>query len=473
MLAAGIEVFPKYPDTTFGRKDRGWFRRLFTWRPDILGVDTEISPPFDWQLEVLDSAKHLLIAIGRQSGKTQVAAAMAVEEGFYSGYPWETVVISKSREQAGLMFSRMRWMVQLNHLLAWGAYRITDTLILLDSGASIYSRPAGHTGDSTRGIRPKKLLIDESAYVADPVFQVVRPATLRTKGQIVLLSTPAGKHGFFHKVFSKKSDKWKKFQIASWDVPGVTKKECMEAADEADMSDIMARQEYGAEFIDEGHSAFTQALIDAMFQDDAPVNSVGEPGVQYSFAMDIGTSVDSTVAFIGHQTPKGHIYVDWAKEWKPPNDLTVIVDQIGPIMEGYNIRWVTLPKLGQGETIQALLDPVYRGKTTLVAESLQMKFDLYINAKYALQRYRVKVPMAYQNSLSRQMQQLIVEPSERYAGKSKIGHPYSNDNLSHRGHKYHDDWYDAWILFLYPYLARKHSHASYTATYKRPRNLYR
>lgn len=453
MLADGVKVFPDYPDDSYGRRDRGWFRRLFVWRPDIVGVETPEATPYRWQIEIMDDPLHALVAIGRQSGKTQTGSGWAVEEGFHHAYPDETVVISKSREQAGIMFDRMRWIVQLNDLLAWSAFRITDTLILLDSGAKIYSRPAGMTGDSTRGIRPKRCLMDECAYIPDQVYNVVRPSVIRTKGRIVLLSTPAGKVGFFYHIHDRGSASWRKFQIPSWEVPGVTREECLEAAEESGMGDVMFRQEYGAEFIDVGHNAFRQALIDALYHDAPPVNPVGTPGVLYDAGMDIGTSVDSTVLVVNHQDYKtGHITVDYAKEWTPPNNLHDIATELATqILPLYPLRHLILPSLGRGDTLGALLPPDYQRHVTLVPESIQMKTDLYLLTKRLMEAYRVHVPAEYP-PLGRQMLNLIIEPSDHYGGKFKIGHPYSHDNQTSRGHKYHDDWYDAFTLSLYPHL---------------------
>lgn len=212
----------------------------------------------DWQSEVLACEGNLALRAGRQVGKSTVISIKAAE--FAVNNRNKTVMIISSVErQAGLLFEKTLNYIYENHksLIKKGKERPTKHKIVLNNGSVIHSLPCGLSGYGIRGFTIDLLIADEAAFIPEEVWAAVTPMLAVTKGNIILLSTPFGKGGFFYRCFSDTN--FKSFHISSEDCP--RKNESFLAQEKKRMSKLQYAQEYLGEFVDELRRFFPDDLI--------------------------------------------------------------------------------------------------------------------------------------------------------------------------------------------------------------------
>jgi hypothetical protein len=136
-----------------------------------------------------------------------------------------------------------------------------------ENGSRIVALPSKE--ETIRGFSGVALLIvDEAARVPDALYQSVRPMLAVSGGEIVLLSTPFGKRGFFHHEWEEGGRDWHRTKITADDCPRISK-EWLDA-ERAAIGDWWFRQEYLCEFVESVDSVFLyddiQRALDAEVQ---------------------------------------------------------------------------------------------------------------------------------------------------------------------------------------------------------------
>jgi hypothetical protein len=214
--------------------------------------------PDPWQVEVLasDHPRKKILCCGRQTGKSTVAAILAIHKALTQ--PGSTVlVVAPGERQAKLLFSKARRLYEMaGHPLPAHSERRTG--LELSNGSIIEALPAVER--TTRGYSVDLLVVDEAAAVADMDYHGILPALIATQGAQVLLSTPRGKRGFFHEIWESDDD-WMRAMIRSDEVPRI-RSEDLEVFRSA-MPDEFFRQEFYCEFLDAEGSLFSYEDIEA------------------------------------------------------------------------------------------------------------------------------------------------------------------------------------------------------------------
>jgi len=154
-----------------------------------------------WQREVVESrALRILLACSRQSGKSLVAAVLALYTAVYT--PRATVlVLSATERQSGELFRKV--LVLLSGLSAnsGGALSVptdaeTQRTLTLGNGSRIVSLPG--TPSTVRSYSNVTLLIlDEAAFVDNELYYGTLPMLAVSGGRLILLSSCYGKRGIF------------------------------------------------------------------------------------------------------------------------------------------------------------------------------------------------------------------------------------------------------------------------------------
>ena len=179
------------------------------WAERIAGLTLDL-----WHCDVLlSAAPRLLLNATRQSGKSTVAALKAAWTVLQGGL---AVVVSPSLRQSGFLFRKLA-----RHLVASGApfRRETMTEVELVAGGLAVSlpgdRPAMLRGLSLRHEGPAVLIVDEASRVRDELWATISPMLAAAPAaQQILLSTPAGASGEFHRAWSSDED-WERVQITA------------------------------------------------------------------------------------------------------------------------------------------------------------------------------------------------------------------------------------------------------------------
>jgi hypothetical protein len=226
---------------------------------EMLGVEAD-----PWQQTALRwKGKKLLMCCSRQAGKSTVSAIIALHRIIF--VPGSLVLlVSPSQRQSSELFKKVSEFIKL---LPVQLEKIEDNKlsVQLKSGSRVVSLPS--TEATIRGYSGASLIIvDEAARLPDHIFFSISPMVAVSQGQMILLSTPAGKRGFFHDAYTNKGDEWATITVTADQCPRINA-EFLEK-ERAQIGDFYFRQEYLCEFLEPEGSLFTLEQINNCFTDD-------------------------------------------------------------------------------------------------------------------------------------------------------------------------------------------------------------
>lgn len=214
----------------------------------------------DWQVNAFTTrATEVAMRVGRQSGKTSVLAARAIEELHVPDSL--TICIAPSERQAKIIAREVAQQLRRTDLVIT---RPTMTELEMSNGARVIALPS--TSDTIRGFPSVSLLIiDECAFLGgegggEDLISGVLPM-LTSQGQVYFSSTPAGKNNYFAKLFldEKPGDGIHRIVVKGTDLPRLAEKvERMRRT----LSATKFRQEIECEMLSDGTSYFDISAIE-------------------------------------------------------------------------------------------------------------------------------------------------------------------------------------------------------------------
>lgn len=215
--------------------------------------------PDPWQAAVLRSRpRRLLLNCSRQSGKSTVTAAMAIDEAV-NRPPALVLLLSPSLRQSGELF---RTVMGLHRKIGIGIEPEAESNLRaeLPNGSRIVALP-GADEATIRGFSSVGLLIiDEAARVADALYRAVRPMLAVSGGRLAALSTPWGKRGWFYDSWTA-GEAWQRVKVTAAECPRISPKFLEE--ERRAMPEAVFRQEYFCEFQDSAGQIFSGEEIEA------------------------------------------------------------------------------------------------------------------------------------------------------------------------------------------------------------------
>jgi len=212
----------------------------------------------EWQKNVLNTEGSIALRSGRQVGKSTVIALKAAH--YMITHPNKTVLVIASVErQAQLLFEKILATVyQIDKkYIKKGKDKPTKHKLVLMNKSVLHCLPTGLSGYGIRGYTVDLLIADEAAFIPEDVWVAVNPMLATTRGDLILLSTPFGKGGFFFDCF--RDPKFSKFHVSSEDCPRIPKEYL--AHQRMRMSRLQYAQEFLGDFLDELRQLFSRDLI--------------------------------------------------------------------------------------------------------------------------------------------------------------------------------------------------------------------
>ena len=218
-----------------------------------------------WQKEVLDTQGNVCLRSGRQVGKSTIISIKAGEYAVHNKNKTILVVAAVER-QALLLFEKILGYIHDNYktYIKKGKDRPTKHKISLNNGSVIYSLPTGLSGYGIRGYTVDLLIADEAAFIPEDVWTAITPMLAVTGGDIILLSTPFGRGGYFYRCFQDKN--FKSFHVSSEECPRKNVEFLKQERER--MSKMQYAQEYLGEFVDELRQFFREDLIKSCMEID-------------------------------------------------------------------------------------------------------------------------------------------------------------------------------------------------------------
>ena len=219
--------------------------------------------PDEWQADVLRSdAKRTLLLCCRQSGKSTVAAAMAVHTA--TTKPGALVLLlSPSLRQSGELFRNVSAIYR--QTARQGVPMTADSALRMElaNGSRLVALPAGE--ETIRGFSGVDLLIiDEASRVPDNLYRAVRPFLAVSNGRLIALTTPFGRRGWFHREWGE-GQGWNRIKVTASQCPRISR-EFLEQ-ERVSLGEWWFKQEYLCEFTDTDQSIFSYDLVHQALDD--------------------------------------------------------------------------------------------------------------------------------------------------------------------------------------------------------------
>lgn len=210
-----------------------------------LGVD-----PDPWQRDLLNSgSRRVLLNCSRQSGKSTMAAVLALHRALY--HPGSLVLcLAPALRQSQELFAKLGTFYGAlgEPLRAYGERKLS---LELTNGSRIVTFPGSER--TVRGFSGASLLIvDEAARVDDDLYFAVRPMLAVSGGALMMLSTPYGRRGVFFEEYTNGTG-WEKYEVTAEQCPRISS-EFLEEERRA-LGQWWYRQEYFCSF-EEAEGAF-------------------------------------------------------------------------------------------------------------------------------------------------------------------------------------------------------------------------
>lgn len=222
--------------------------------------------PDPWQVDLLRSSQPRILAnCARQSGKSTTTSLVAVWRAVY--VPGSTVLcVSPSQRQSSELFKKVVHAYRkLGRPVA--AEQESATSLTLENGSRVLSLPG--TEATVRGLTASLMLIDESSRVEDELYAALRPMLAVSHGQLIAMSTPHGRRGWWADAWHDGGPGWERICVTADDCPRISAEFLAEEL--ATLGRWRFQQEYEGKFVAADSAVFSADDIAAAFEREAAV----------------------------------------------------------------------------------------------------------------------------------------------------------------------------------------------------------
>jgi hypothetical protein len=218
--------------------------------------------PDSRQAEVLRcDSKRVILNCPRQWGKSTCAAGKAIHRAYTE--PGILIVFaSASERQAAEFVGKAGELLERMGIRARGDGKNRISLKLPNKSRIVGLPPRQKTVRGFSGL--SLLMIDEASGVPDEMYLALRPMLATKNGSLWLMSTPAGKRGFFYDTWEHGGDLWTRFQAPVTECDRIPAEFLEE--ERRVHGDLWFRQEYLCEFVDMGGSLFGRELVEGALE---------------------------------------------------------------------------------------------------------------------------------------------------------------------------------------------------------------
>jgi len=281
------------------------------------------AQPHSGQLEVHNSeARFKVLSAGRRWGKTRLGVNECLDAASKGGRAWW---VSPSYKTSEVGWRPLR---QIARKIPNAEVRLVDRMVTLPGGGFVAVRSADNP-DSLRGEGLDFVVMDECAFMQREAWtEAIRPALSDRLGKALFISTPKGRNWF-----------WENYQRgvngeegwAAWTFPTVNNPYIAASEVEAarrDLPEIIYRQEYLAEFVDDQGGVFRRVQEAAVLESQEP-----QAGRQYVAGVDVASSIDFTVVSVLDAESKEMVYMDRFNRV----DYPVLIDRLESVYHRYSL----------------------------------------------------------------------------------------------------------------------------------------
>lgn len=220
--------------------------------------------PDPWQRDLLTGTwDRALLNITRQGGKSTAVAAKALDTAMSASNSL-VLLLAPARRQSKEVLMKIRTMYW-DAVPDVGIEKLSELRMRFANGSRIIALPGKEA--TIRGFSDVDLIVaDEAARVPDELYEAVRPMLAVSEGQLVGMTTPKGKRGWFYNAWTDPEQEWHRVEVTGWECPRLSA-EFLEQ-ERAELGRYIFRQEYECEFADARMQMFKTSEIEAAFSND-------------------------------------------------------------------------------------------------------------------------------------------------------------------------------------------------------------
>jgi hypothetical protein len=222
--------------------------------------------PDRWQEDLLRSTSdRVLLNCSRQSGKSTMAAILALHQALYQRQSL-VLVLAPALRQSQELFSKLSEFYSTlgEPMKKYGERRLS---LELTNGSRIVSLPGKE--QTVRGYSGASLLIlDEAARIPDELYLSTRPMLAVSGGRLLMLSTPFGRRVVFYEAWiaGEENAAWERYEVPAADCPRIATSFLEEEL--RALGPWWYAQEYENKFMDTPDQFFSTEVIESMVDHD-------------------------------------------------------------------------------------------------------------------------------------------------------------------------------------------------------------
>lgn len=372
-----------------------------------------------------DRSRFRICLKARQCGMSTVIAAEAVADAV-AGHT--TVLASASERQSRELMRRCLKLLSLVTAASAGAISVekeSGDALELSTGGRVISVPA--SAATVQGFSAS-VVLDEAAWMAngEELWQALAPSiTASSRNRLSVLSTPRGKGGFFHRL-------WTNADAVRWSRHKITIDDAIAGGCEVDRDELRAaiadenvwRACFLCEFIDEQYSLLPYDLLAACTDESLPYHAsmpdLASHGDVY-VGVDIGRVHDLTVFAFIELGAKEFISRGFVEMRGAAFDVQEVM--LGEALKRRNVRRCVIDATGMGLQLAERATQRWGWRIVPVTLSHPIKEDLCARMQRAFQRREIRIPnhQALLTDLHSVERSITAAGNVRYAAASGPG----------------------------------------------------
>jgi phage FluMu gp28-like protein len=341
-----------------------------------------------------DRSRFRLCLKARQCGMSTVVAVEAVRDAMNGK---TTVLASASERQSRELMRRCHHFLPIVTAASEGAVQITKEatdVLELSTGGRVISVPA--SAATVQGFSAS-VVLDEAAWMAnaEELWQALVPSiTASSEHRLSVLSTPRGKGGLFHRL-------WTEANPADWSRHRITIDEAIAGGCTVDRNSLRSaivdeqtwRACYLCEFVDEQYSLLPYDLLQARTDPGLPyrlsIAKLSACGDLYA-GFDVGRKHDLSVLSVVEKTKTGYLSRGFIEAANAPFDEQEQL--LEALLKHRNVRRLCVDATGIGLQLSERLKNRYGSRIEPITLSLPVKEILAARMQRVFQRGEIAIP---------------------------------------------------------------------------------
>jgi hypothetical protein len=370
--------------------------------------------------------------VGRQSGKSQIAAAICAYEALRSKSrgAYALLVAQDERGVKRTLFGYVREPFAASAVFSRELAKETADTLTLRSGVSLGCYPCRPA--ALRGVRAIVAIVDELAFfttsdgsaVDREMLRSIRPTLATTGGKLLVLSSPYGQSGalwdLHRQHYGKEDSSTLVWQASAPEMHPTLASDYLQKMEQDDpeayRSEVLGEFRAGVATLLDPEAL--EAVVVRGRRESQPIS-----GVRYeAFADPSGGRSDAFTLAIGHRTNDEVGVVDAVRVWRPPFNPAGVVAEATLLLASYRLTQLTGDRYGGEWPREA-----FRSHGVRYELAQKPKSDLYLELLAAVNSGRVQLPDL--PDLLRELRGL--ERRRGPSGRDRVDHrPGGHDDLA-------------------------------------------